>query len=140
MAINRRWRDRQSGENREEVTFVDVEVWSKTAELAGQYLTKGRAVFVEGRLKLDQWDDRNTGQKRSRLKVVGENIQFLGGRGEGAGTGPGAAPTAAAQGRPAPARRGADGAAAATAPEAAPEPGPEAEIDETFEASEDIPF
>jgi single-strand DNA-binding protein len=139
VATNRRWKDKQSGEMREEVTFVDVEVWGKQAELAGQYLAKGRPVFIEGRLRLDQWDDRNTGQKRSRLKVVGERFQFLGARGEG-GRGPGgpggpsgqagAAPSA----RPAPARTGAE------QPPAAPAEAPDAGADENFEASEDIPF
>ena len=68
----------QSGEKKEETVFVDVDVWGRQAETAGQYLTKGRPVFVEGRLRLDQWDDKETGQKRSKLKVVGMNIQFLG--------------------------------------------------------------
>ena len=57
---------------------MDVEVWGRQAETAGEYLSKGRPVFIEGRLKLDSWDDKETGQKRSKLKVVGERIQFLG--------------------------------------------------------------
>src|ERR1043166_7831007 len=61
----------QSGEQKEEVVYVDVEVWGRTAENCGQYLSKGRPVFVEGRLRLDQWDDKESGQKRSKLKVVG---------------------------------------------------------------------
>ena len=78
MAINRKFQ--VEGENREEVTFVDVEVWGKQAEAIAQYCKKGRPLFVEGRLKLDQWDDKTTGQKRSALKVVLEGFQFIGGR------------------------------------------------------------
>ena len=76
LAVNRKWKD-ESGAQKEEVTFVDIEVWGKTAELALKYLIKGDLAMVEGRLKLDQWEDKTTGQKRSRLKVVAENIQFL---------------------------------------------------------------
>lgn len=75
LAVNRRWKN-QAGEQQEEVTFVDCEAWGKTAEVLNQYLKKGAPVFVEGRLKLDQWQDKE-GQKRSRLKVVIENFQFL---------------------------------------------------------------
>jgi single-strand DNA-binding protein len=77
MAINRYWKD-ENGQDKEEVTFVEVEVWGKQAEAASKYLSKGRPVFIEGRLKLDQWDDKESGQKRSRLKVVCERIQFIG--------------------------------------------------------------
>ncbi|MDA7888534.1 single-stranded DNA-binding protein [Akkermansiaceae bacterium] len=84
MAINR-IRTGDNGERIEEVTYVDVTLWGRTAELAGQYLSKGRSVFIEGRLQLDQWDDKATGQKRSRLRVVGENMQFIGGQGQGGG-------------------------------------------------------
>jgi len=82
LAVNRKWRD-GNGETQEETTFVDIEAWGKTAELVGQYLTKGRSALVEGRLKLDSWDDKASGQKRNRLKVVAESVQFLGGKGEG---------------------------------------------------------
>jgi single-strand DNA-binding protein len=75
LAINRRFKD-ASGEQKEEVTFVDVEAWGRTAELVGQYLTKGRGCFVEGRLKLEQWDDKESGQKRSKLKVVADQVLF----------------------------------------------------------------
>jgi len=77
MAINRFWKD-ESGQDKEEVTFVDVEVWGKQAETASKYLSKGRPVFIEGRLKFDQWDDKESGQKRSKLKVVCERMQFIG--------------------------------------------------------------
>ncbi len=84
MAVNR-IRTGDNGERIEEVTYVDVTLWGRQAELAGQYLSKGRSVFIEGRLQLDQWDDKQTGQKRSRLRVVGENMQFIGGGGQGGG-------------------------------------------------------
>lgn len=75
IAINRRYKGKD-GELKEETTFVDVEAWGKTAELVGQYLTKGKQCFIEGALKLDNWEDKD-GQKRSKLKVVAENVQFL---------------------------------------------------------------
>ena len=82
IAVNRVY-TAENGERREEVTYVDIVLWSKLAELAGQYLKKGRAVFIEGRLQMDTWEDKQTGQKRSRIKVVGENMQFLDSRREG---------------------------------------------------------
>ncbi|MEN8773188.1 MAG: single-stranded DNA-binding protein [Akkermansiaceae bacterium] len=88
MAVNR-IRTGDNGERIEEVTYVDVTLWGRQAELAGQYLSKGRSVFIEGRLQLDQWDDKATGQKRSRLRVVGENMQFIGGQGGGGSQGGG---------------------------------------------------
>ncbi|MGV3532339.1 MAG: single-stranded DNA-binding protein [Chthoniobacteraceae bacterium] len=88
LAINRVYSTDQ-GERREETTFVDVELWGRQAEIAGEYLKKGRPVFIEGRLKLDTWDDKTTGQKRSKMRVVGEAMQLLGGREGGPGGGPG---------------------------------------------------
>src|SRR3954464_9859202 len=89
MAVNRVY-TAENGEKREETTFVDVTLWGRTAEIAGEYLKKGRPVFIEGRLQLDTWDDKQSGQKRSKLKVVGEGLQLLGGRpGGGAGGGGG---------------------------------------------------
>jgi single-strand DNA-binding protein len=88
LAVNRNYTT-ESGEKREEVTFIDVTLWGRTAEIVGEYCKKGRPLFVEGRLQLDQWDDKQTGQKRSKLKVVGDNIQLLGGREGGAGGGGG---------------------------------------------------
>lgn len=82
LAINRRWRD-QSGRDQEETTFVDVSVWGRSAENCAQYLQKGAPVLVEGRLRLEQWEDRNGGGKRSRLTVVAEVVQFLGSRADG---------------------------------------------------------
>ena len=87
LAVNRNYTT-ESGEKREEVTFIDVTLWGRTAEIVGEYCKKGRPLFVEGRLQLDQWDDKQTGQKRSKLKVVGDNIQLLGGREGGGGGGP----------------------------------------------------
>jgi single-strand DNA-binding protein len=77
IAVNRQY-TLENGEKREEVTFVDVTFWGRTAEVAGEYLKKGRSVFVEGRLQLDTWDDKQSGQKRSKLKVIGETMQMLG--------------------------------------------------------------
>jgi single-strand DNA-binding protein len=85
IAVNRQY-TLDTGEKREEVTFVDVTFWGRTAEVAGEYLKKGRSVFIEGRLQLDTWDDKQSGQKRSKLKVIGEMMQMLGSRG-GAGAG-----------------------------------------------------
>ena len=100
LAVNRVWRN-EAGETKEEVTFVDVDVFGRTAENVGQYMRKGRPILIEGRLRLEQWDDKQTGQKRSRLSVVAETVQFLGsptGGGEAAAgkTRPAAAAAAAA--------------------------------------------
>ena len=84
IAVNRQY-TLDTGEKREEVTFVDVTFWGRTAEVAGEYLKKGRSVFIEGRLQLDTWDDKTSGQKRSKLKVIGEMMQMLGGRPGGGG-------------------------------------------------------
>lgn len=82
LAVNRVWTN-EAGEKKEEVTFVDVDIFGRTAENVGQYMRKGRPMMVEGRLKLDQWDDKQTGQKKSRLGVVAESVQFLGVKEEG---------------------------------------------------------
>src|ERR1700760_2755810 len=98
LAVNRVWTN-ESGEKKEEVTFVDVDVFGRTAENVGQYMRKGRPILIEGRLRLDQWDDKQTGQKKSKLGVVAETVQFLGSPGEGGGSG--GAPAAARPARPA---------------------------------------
>jgi len=100
MAINRNWTT-DTGEKKEEVTFVDIDSFGRQAEVISQYLKKGRPVLIEGRLKLDQWDDKQSGQKRSRLGVVLESFSFLdsGNRGEGGGSPDAGAPRS----RPAPA-------------------------------------
>ena len=84
LAINRTY-SLDDGERREETTYVDVTYWGRQAEVIGEYMKKGRPIYVEGRLQLDQWEDKTTGQSRSRLKVVGDNFQFLGGRDDGGG-------------------------------------------------------
>jgi single-strand DNA-binding protein len=85
LAVNRIYSG-EDGEKKEETTFVDVTLWARQAEIAGQYLRKGRPVFIEGRLQLDTWDDKQTGQKRSRLRVVAENLQLLGSRQDSEGS------------------------------------------------------
>jgi single-strand DNA-binding protein len=84
LAVN----DRRKGPNGdwiEETTFVDVTLWARTAEIASEYLSKGSSVLIEGRLKLDTWE--KDGKKNSKLRVVGEKMQLLGGRGGGGGGG-----------------------------------------------------
>ncbi|MCC6908192.1 MAG: single-stranded DNA-binding protein [Phycisphaerales bacterium] len=120
LAVNRYYTS-GSGEKKEETTFVDCEAWGRTAELINQYFTKGRPIFIEGRLKLDQWEDQQ-GQKRSRHKVVVESFQFVDSRGGGEGGGGGG--ESRGPGAPRPARSG-----------GAPADGPHQPIDE-----EDIPF
>lgn len=78
MAVNRKWKD-QSGAEKEEVSFIDIDAFGKQAELISQYLKKGSPLFVEGRIKTDTWDDKDTGKKLSKLKVVLEGFQFVGG-------------------------------------------------------------
>jgi single-strand DNA-binding protein len=120
LAISRSWKD-ESGQTREEATFVDIEAWGKPGEIISKYCTKGRPLFVEGRLKFDQWEDKTSGQKRSKLKVVLENFQFIGGRADGA-----------------PAAGGAEGADADTP--AAPRSGGRAPVPPKEDVDEDVPF
>jgi single-strand DNA-binding protein len=87
LAVSRFYRT-QEGENREETTFVDCEAWGRTAETMSKYLAKGRPVFIEGRLKLDQWEDQQ-GNKRSKLRVVVDGFQFIDSREGGGGGGGG---------------------------------------------------
>ena len=84
LAINRNY-TLDNGEKREETTYVDVELWGRLAEIAGEYAKKGRPIYIEGRLRMDTWEDKASGQKRNRMKVVGENLQLLGGRTGGPG-------------------------------------------------------
>ena len=109
LAVNRIYTN-QTGEKTEEVTYIDVELWGRLAEIAGEYAKKGRSVFIEGRLRLDSWEDKQSGQKRNRLKVVGEVLQLLGSRPagsavggdyEGEGEASAAKPSRAAPARPA---------------------------------------
>lgn len=82
VAVNRRWKG-EDGEMKEEVTFVDVTFWGSTAEAVGQYLSKGKPIYIEGRLKLDSWEDKNGGGTRQKLSVVAESFQFVGRKDEG---------------------------------------------------------
>lgn len=79
IACNRKYKDTKTNELREEVTYVDVEAFGKQAETLNTYMAKGKSIFIEGRLKLDSWDDKTSGKKMYKLKVVLENFQFLGG-------------------------------------------------------------
>jgi single-strand DNA-binding protein len=122
IAVNRQFKD-DTGATRDETTFVDIEAWGKQGELVSKYLNKGSLAMVEGRLKLDQWDDKQTGQKRSKIKVVLDNVQFLSTRSSAGGP-----PASAPEGDPsAPSH-----APARPAKPAAPA-GPEA-------SDEDVPF
>lgn len=127
LAINRRWRD-QNGQDREEVTYVDCEAWGKTAETMAKYLAKGRPVFIEGRLKLDQWEKE--GQKFSKLRIVVEEFQFIDSK-PGGGGGSGNAEGGASYSRPAP--RSSPASSSAPARSSAP-----AGMD--MPESDDIPF
>ena len=76
LAINRKWKT-ETGETKEEVTFVDIDAFGRQAEVVAQYMKKGRPFLVDGRLKLDQWEDKNTHQKQSKLRVVLEGFSFI---------------------------------------------------------------
>ncbi|WP_171189950.1 single-stranded DNA-binding protein, partial [Alienimonas chondri] len=77
LAVNRVWYDKGSSQKKEEVTFVDVTLWGRTAEIAGEYLSKGRPVLIEGYLKMDTWQDKQSGANRSKLKVVADTMTLL---------------------------------------------------------------
>ena len=85
IATSRSWTDKQSGQRKEETEWHEVEVWGKQAEQCREYLSKGRQVYVEGRLKTDKWQDKQTGQDRYRVKVVADSVRFLGGGQRSAG-------------------------------------------------------
>jgi single-strand DNA-binding protein len=146
IACNRKFKSAQ-GEDREEVTFVDCSAFGKTGELINQYFTKGKPIFIEGRLKYDSWEDKQGGGKRSKMTVIVENFQFIGGRDGGGGGGGGGGSyeqggeQEARPARPAPPRQQGSArppAAGAPAPaQQAPQPpyGEESQINE-----DDIPF
>jgi len=120
LACNRKWKS-ETGELKEEVTFVDVDAFGKTAETIAQYLKKGRPILIEGRLRYETWEDKQTNQKKSKLGVVLENFQFLdSGRG--------------AEGGEAPTRSAAPTNKPAAAPADAPEP------DVPPHEGDDVPF
>lgn len=104
LAVNRTWKG-EGGESKEEVSFVDVDVWGRQAEVIAQYMKKGRPLLVEGRLKQDTWEDKNTKQKQSKLKVVLESFSFIdSNRGDsGSGEAPRSRPAPAASNAPEPA-------------------------------------
>jgi single-strand DNA-binding protein len=87
MAVNHTYRSKE--EKKEEVLYIDVNVFGRSAETVKQYLSKGRELFIEGRLQQQEWQDKTTGQKRSTMRVVADRFQFIGGGGRGAGTGGG---------------------------------------------------
>lgn len=124
LAINRVWNNDQ-GQKQEETTFVDVTLWGRQAELAQQYLSKGRCAYIEGRLQLDSWDDKETGKKRSKLKVIGETLQFMP---DGKGNAGGGGPSAQAQASRTPQQGSGTPQGASAAPA------------DDFQEDEDIPF
>lgn len=96
LAVNRRWNDQATGEKKEQTCFVDLTAFGRQAETLNQYMKKGRPIFIEGRLDYSQWETPE-GQKRSKLRVVVESFQFIGGREDGAPAASGGAPRARSQ-------------------------------------------
>jgi single-strand DNA-binding protein len=133
LAVNDR-RKGQNGEWIEEVSFVDVTVWGRTAEVMSEYLSKGSPVFIEGRLKLDTWEGQD-GQKRSKLKVICERMQLIGAKGQGGQGGEGGPPRSAA-GRPSPQRNQTSQYNQAPPPDDSYDPGP----GEPSGQGDEIPF
>jgi single-strand DNA-binding protein len=124
LAVNRTWTT-ESGEKKEEVSFIDVDAYGRQAEVLGQFMKKGKPLLLEGRLKLDTWEDKNTHQKQSKLKVVLESFTFIDSRGADAGAG-----------RPAAAAAAAPAAGAAATTNSAPPTDPDAPAPE----EDDVPF
>ena len=108
LAINRKWKP-EGGEEREEVTFVDIECFGRMAEVVGEHFKRGKPMFVEGRLKLDQWDDKTSGKKMSKLRVIMETFEFLGGNREAAPNEEADARAASSAGRRSPASQSSQG-------------------------------
>lgn len=127
LAVNRRVPD-GNGNWTDETTFVDITVWGSNAENAQKFLSKGRGVYVEGRLQLDTWEDKQSGQKRSKLKIVAENVQFLpDGKGGGSGGGGGRS-------------GGPSGGESESRQSGPPQGGSAADPDDFDEEGDDIPF
>jgi single-strand DNA-binding protein len=124
LAVNRSWRD-ESGQTKEEVTFVDIDAFGRQAETLGQYMKKGRPIFIEGRLRLDSWEDKQTNQKRSKLGVVLESFQFLDSGGKTATDDPGALTARPAQ---------------PAAPAGAPSAPPPSPGNDDVPSEDDVPF
>jgi single-strand DNA-binding protein len=127
FAINRVWYNDQN-QKQEDTTFVDVTLWGRLAEIAQQYLTKGSQAYIEGRLQLDTWDDKATGQKRSKMRVLGESLQLLGSKGSGGGS-----PSGGSAERSQPAVRSAQ-------ERSGPPQGASAAPVDDFQEDDDIPF
>jgi single-strand DNA-binding protein len=127
MAINRTWKS-ESGESKEEVTFVDIDAWGRQAEVIAQYFRKGRPILIEGRLKLDTWEDKNTHQKVSKLKVVLESFSFIDTKGAEGAPNPSASPASAPAGE------------AARRPAAPPKPAAAQPDGEPPPEEDDVPF
>lgn len=89
LAVNDRFKNKQTDQWEERPNFIDCEAFGRTAENIGKFFSKGKPIFIEGKLRLDQWEDRQSGQKRSKLKVVVDTFQFVGGREGGGGGGGG---------------------------------------------------
>ncbi|MGL5019608.1 MAG: single-stranded DNA-binding protein [Luteolibacter sp.] len=129
LAINRTWTNDQ-GQKQEDTTFVDVTLWGKQAEVVQQYVTKGSPIYIEGRLQLDTWDDKETGKKRSKLRIVAENFQFLSGKpgSTGAGSSGGGYSERPQQ------------ASSSPSPRSGPPQGASAAPADDFQEDDDIPF
>jgi single-strand DNA-binding protein len=132
LAVNRAWKDKD-GQEKEEVSYIDVDSFGKQAEVIAKYLTKGRPVLIEGRLKQDRWEDKNTKEKRTKILVVLESFTFVGSRGETGGDAGDGAPSGANYDDSAPPARPAS-RAAGSPPAASRPPPPGDQIDE------DVPF
>lgn len=96
LAFNNSKKNKDTDKWEDEPCFIEAEAWGKTAEIAGQYLTKGKQVAIVGHLKLDQWNDKNTGEKRSKIKIVIDKLQLIGGKSDGSAPSAPAKPKASA--------------------------------------------
>lgn len=96
VAVNHSYKS-ASGERKEEVTFVDCDAWGKTAEMIAQYFTKGKPIMLEGRLRMDSWEAKDGGGKRTKLKLVVDSFAFVGSKGDGEPAAPASRPARAAQ-------------------------------------------
>ena len=133
LAVNRTYTT-DDGKPREETTFVEVTYWGRQAEVIGEYMKKGRPIYVEGRLQLDTWEDKTTGQNRSRLKIIGEGFQFLGSKDDGGGSRSHSAPSEGrSSSRPEP-------SSTPPARESGPSDGGSNDGYERIEEEDDIPF
>jgi single-strand DNA-binding protein len=130
VAINRSWKS-ETGEKKEEVTFVDVDAWERQAEVIAQYFRKGRPILIEGQLQLDSWEDKTTHEKKSKLKVRLQSFSFIDTKGPEDGAGAGGAPSGEPVRRPAPPAKPAAAPAAAEGPPGNGETPPE---------EDDVPF